>query len=120
MAIVVAGSQVFSKAFLIESPTAADNWPFWRAWTTITLVEVDYLCIGGTNWVGQVQEGDANGANPVDTQAADTTANAGTNAKVTSFVNADIDAGDYVILKTTSVTGVPTGILVTICYREGG
>ena len=104
--------------FFLETPVATDDLAFTRIRTAMTIIEVDYLCVGGTNWVGQVQEGDANGLNGVDTQTTDTTASAGTNAQVTSFSNAAIDAGDYLILKTTSISGTPTSLVVTIYFRQ--
>ena len=81
-------------------------------------MRIDYLCVGGTNWVGQVQEADANGLNPVDTQTTDTTATAGTNEPVTSFSNASLAAGAYLKLKSTSISGTPTSLVVTIQYRK--
>lgn len=111
-------SPIKSKAFVLETPVAADDIPVWRTDVAFTLVEVHYLCIGGTNWIGQLQEADANGINGVDTQSADTTASAATDAEVTSFSNAAFDAGDYVRLKSTSISGTPTLLVVTFMYRE--
>lgn len=109
---------VESLSFVIENPVATDDLAFYRMRSAVTLIETDYLCVGGTNWVGQVQEADANGASPADTQSADSTATAGTNVQVTSYSNATIDAGDYLYLKTTSISGTPTSLVVTIYFRQ--
>uniref|UniRef100_A0A6M3JZU6 Tail protein n=1 Tax=viral metagenome TaxID=1070528 RepID=A0A6M3JZU6_9ZZZZ len=107
------------KSFVILDPVGTDDWPLWRAPVAITLVQIDYLCLGGTNWIGQLQECDANGINGADVQAADTTAtSAGGNVQVVSFSNASIDAGDYVGIKSTSISGTPTCLVVTFRYRQ--
>lgn len=106
-----------SKSFVIETPVATDDLPIWRTDVAITLVEIHYLCIGGTNWIGQLQECDANGINGADVQQADTTATA-TDTEVTSFSNAGIDAGDYIGIKTTSISGTPTLLVVTFNYVQ--
>jgi len=101
---------------IVKSPDAGSDYPIFRSPWAITLKAVHYICTGGTSWTGQLQECDANGANGVDTQAADTTAAAATVSDVTSFSNASIDAGDWVCLKTTSISGLPTSIAVSWEY----
>ena len=106
----------WSKAFLLESPVAADDLPIHRFDQAVTLTKVVYAITGGTNWVGQLQEADdAQGTSAADTQAADSTVTG--NTTVTSFSNASFDAGDYVRLKTTSVSGSVTWLHVTLYYR---
>lgn len=107
-----------SKSFVIETPTTADDMPMFRTDVAITLKKVSYLCIGGTNWVGQVQECDANGGSGADVHSGDVTATAGTVNSSVSFSNDSIDAGDWVGIKTTSVSGTPTRIHVTVYYLE--
>lgn len=102
---------------VVETPVATDDLPLRRMDIAGTIVETTYLCIGGTNWIGQVQEGDSNGINGADTQSADTTATA-TVTDVTSYSNAGFDAGDYLILKTTSISGTPTWLVIDVYYRE--
>lgn len=106
-----------TKAFVLESPAAADDMPLIRVDRVVTLTKVAYLCIGGTNWVGQLQECDANGINGVDVHSSDVTATAGTTNVQTTFSNASIDAGDWIGLKTTSVSGSPTRLHVTFYYK---
>ncbi len=106
----------WSKAFLLESPVAADDLPIHRFDQAVTLTKVVYAITGGTNWVGQLQEADdAQGTSAADTQAADSTVTG--NTTVTSFSNASFDAGDYIRLKTTSVSGSVTWLHVTLYYR---
>ena len=111
----------YSKGFLFETPVATDDFALLRVDETsttsnITLLEVCYLAIGGTNWIGQLQEGDANGGAGVDVHAADITAVAGTNNCSTSFSNAGIDNGDWILVKTTSISGTPTSLHITWYY----
>lgn len=105
------------KSFVLIAPVAADDYPLIKFPYAVTLLQVDYVILGATNWIGQLQEADADGANGADTQAADSTATT-TNTQVTSFSNAVLDAGDYLNLKTTSISGTPTSLTVTIQYRQ--
>lgn len=102
----------YGPPIIVKDPDADSDYPVFRAAQAITIVAVHYLCTGGTSWTGQLQEADANGGSGADTQAADTTASAGTTSNVTSFSNASIDAGDIINLKTTSISGTPTNIFV--------
>lgn len=111
-------SDIVVVTFFIENPVDTDDQAFHRVPFAATLLQVDYLCVGGTNWVGQVEEADTNGLNAVATQAADTTATAGTNAQVTSFSNASLASGAYLKLRSTSISGTPTSLVVTIQYRK--
>jgi len=76
---------VQSKGFMIETPVAADDMAVWRTDVAITLTKVTYLCVGGTNWVGQLQECDANGLNGADVHTSDVTAVAGTTESQDAF-----------------------------------
>lgn len=106
----------WSKSFYLEVPVAADDLPIHRFDQAVTLTKVVYAITGGTNWVGQLQEADdAQGTSAADTQAADSTVTS--NTTVTSFSNASFDAGDYIRLKTTSVSGSVTWLHVTLYYR---
>lgn len=107
-----------SHSFTIFSPTASSDHPLIRLKVAGTLTRIDYLCIGGTNWVGQIQEGDADGGSGADVHASDITATAGTTNSQTSFSNPGYDAGDWLLIKTTSVSGTPTSISITLWYRE--
>ena len=113
--ILLPGYQVASP-MTIKSPTSADNYPYLYTPYAMTLKAVHYLCIGGTNWVGQLQICDANGGSCSNTQASDTTALAGTANNVTSFSSYTPAAGVWLGLKTTSTSGSPTSISVQLDY----
>jgi hypothetical protein len=103
---------------MISNPTAAASSPLWRVPTDSTIIHIHILCIGGTNIVGQLWEYDANGANGA-TVDSDITAVAGVNADDDGNIsNPNISAGNYLGWKTTSVTGTPTGVIVTFEYTE--
>lgn len=116
-AAVVIGAKIKQRSFVIKSPVTADDFPLWKTKRAITIVEINGVCSGGTNVVGQIQEGDGNAANAVDTQAADTTFTT-SNVQNTTFSNAAIDAGDYLIWKTTSVSGSVLFLTIVIYYYE--
>lgn len=107
-----------SKSVTILAPVVGDDFPLHRFDVAVTLVKVSYLCLGGTNWVGQVVEMDSNGGTPTDVHSADITATAGTVSTSTTFSNATLDAGDYIGIETTSVGGTPTSLTITYYYRE--
>lgn len=107
-----------SKSVTILAPVAGDDFPLHRFDVAVTLVKVSYLCLGGTNWVGQAVEMDANGGTPTDVHSADITATAGTVNTSTTFSNASLDAGDYLGIETTSISGTPTSLTITVYYRE--
>ena len=107
-----------SHGWGILTPIATDDFPIFREDNcagdcSITLVEVCYLIRGGTNWSGQIQEGDANGGSGVNVHTADATIVANTNACIQEFSNSSIDAGDWILIKTASQTGDPTSINIT-------
>lgn len=108
---------LLSKSFLLPSPVATDDLPLHRFEAASTLVKVVYAISGGTNWIGQLREADdAQGTGVADTQTVDSTVTSTTT--VTSFSNASFDAGDYIRLGTTSVSGSVTWLHVTFYYRE--
>jgi hypothetical protein len=103
-------------AFLLEAPVAADDLPIIRFDQAFTLTKTVYAITGGTNWIGQLSEAsDAQGTGAADTQAADSTVTGTTT--VTSYSNAAIAAGNYVRVKTTSVSGSVTWLHVTFYGR---
>lgn len=107
---------LIEHAMYLESPTSADDIPILRVDKAMTLVKTVYAITGGTNWIGQLQEADdAQGTNSADTQTADSTVTGTTT--VTSYSNASFDAGDYVRLKTTSVSGTVSWLHVTFYFR---
>jgi hypothetical protein len=108
-------ADVRSRSFFLPSPADTDDLPIIRFDTATTLTKVVYAISGGTNWVGQLQEAnDAQGTGAADTQASDSTVTGTTT--VTSFSNASFDAGDYVRLKTTSVSGEVAWLHVTFYF----
>jgi hypothetical protein len=104
--------------FSIELPTSSDDIPLTRMEVAGTITKISYLCIGGTNWIGQVQEFDANGGSGANVQSVDTTAVAGTTNSVTSFSNPAFDAGDWLGIKTSTISGQPSWILVTVYFEN--
>lgn len=106
-----------SKSFVITgATTASDFGNVWRVPKAVTLRAIHCLAVGGTNVVGQLQECDSNGANCVDVDS-DMTCTAATNVNDDgSLSNPSLDAGDYLGVKTTSVSGTNTNITWTYEY----
>jgi hypothetical protein len=105
---VLIPAYIAGPTLTVVSPLSTSDYFYMYAPYALTIRTVHYLCQGGTNWIGQIQICDGNGSSCTDTQAADTTAVAGTTSNETTFTDATVPAGVWVLLKTTSVAGVPT------------
>lgn len=109
-------SSEYTKSFVITDPTATDDFPVWRVPFAITITAIHLLVEGGTNLIGGLDEGDANGNSPVAVDS-DITGTAGTNANDDgSLTNPTIDANDYLLWHTTSISGSPTSVTVSWEY----
>jgi hypothetical protein len=106
-----------SKSFVITGATAAGDFGnVWRVPFNSTIAAVHCLAVGGTNVVGQLQECDSNGLNCADVDS-DMTCTAATNVNDDGTLsNPTLDAGDYLGVKTTSVSGTNTNITWTFEY----
>jgi len=103
-------------AFVLDSPTASDDFGILRFDRAVTLVKVVYEIEGGTNWVGQLQKAsNAKRSGATDTQSSDSTVTNTTT--VTSFDVSSFSAGDWICLKTTSVSGNVAKLYVTFYWR---
>lgn len=113
---VSVGNKTKTRSFVIPSPTASSDFPFWQSKYAITITAVSAICLNGTNVVGQLQEynGTAGSAVDVDSDWTITTSE----YTDTSFSNAAIDAGDWIGWKTTSVSGTVDYLIVTFEYYE--
>lgn len=107
---------VQTKSVVIKDPTSGSDYPIEWFPYAVTMTEARYVIVGATNWVGQFQEGDANGLNGANTQAADSTVTSGSVVTVSSFSNSSIDANDWVLLKSTSCSGTPTSLSACFSY----
>ncbi|MDI6732312.1 MAG: hypothetical protein QME16_00065 [Planctomycetota bacterium] len=105
-------------AIIINSPTASGDGAAIRMPYAVTIKAVHALCVGGTNWVGHLDECDANGGTCAGVDGAtDITSTAGTNANDDGTLsNPTIDSGDYIGVHTTSVSGTPTRVIITFDY----
>jgi len=105
-----------SKSFIIISPVATDDYPLWRAPYAYTITAISLLVEGGTNVIGGLDEADSDGNTPVAIDA-DITGTAGSNVNDDgSLTNPTVDDNDYLLWHTTSISGTPTSLTVTIEY----
>lgn len=102
------------RCVTIPGATASSDYPLGRFPYAITLTKVVYIQSGGTNWVGQLQNCNSSAASCGDTQSADSTVTSSTS--VTSFSDSAIAADEVISLKTTSVSGTNTWLLVCFDY----
>ena len=106
---------IYSRSFIITNPTSSSDGAIWRVPVAITITAIHYLCVDGTNIIGQLWEFDSNGLNG-STVDADTTATAGINVDNTTLDNPGIAAGNYLGWKMTSVSGAVTKFICTFDY----
>jgi hypothetical protein len=111
-------AQKFTQCITIKDPVATSDYHAWRAPTAITITNMHCLASGGTSLTGQFQECDANGANCADVDStADMTCTAGSNVNDDGTIsNPSIDADDYILWKTTSVSGTQTQLIACFDY----
>lgn len=103
-------------SFVIDTPIATSDYSLGSFPANITIRKIRVLCTGGTNLVGGLDEADANGASPVAVDS-DITATAGTTAlDDKSLTNPTIDKDDMLNWHTTSISGTPTSVTVTVYY----
>jgi hypothetical protein len=111
--VVSIGTQ--TKSFIINEPTASDDFLIWRTPTAITITAIHGVLLTGTNVIGGVDECDSNGANCVAVDA-DITFNGSLDSDDGSLTNGAIDAGDWIRWHTTSVDA-PGYLTVTIYFQ---
>ena len=105
-----------SKSFVIASPVATDDYSLGSFFANMTIKQIRVLCVGGTNVIGGLDEADANGASPVAVDS-DITASAGTTATDDGVLtNPTIAANNMLQWHTTSVSGTPTALTITVYY----
>jgi hypothetical protein len=105
-----------SKSFTIVAPVATDDYPVWKVPYAVTIRAIHVLCVGGTNIVGGLDEADGNGASSAAIDA-DITSSAGSNANDDGTLsNPTLDAANYLMWHTTSISGTPTSVTVSFEY----
>lgn len=111
--VVSVGTQ--TKSFIINEPTASDDFLIWRTPYAITITAIHGVLLTGTNVIGGIDECDSNGANCVAVDA-DITFNGSLDSDDGSLTNGAIDAGDWIRWHTTSVDA-PGYLTVTIYFQ---
>jgi hypothetical protein len=105
------------KSFVILSPTAASDAPFWRVPFAITMRAIHVQVTGGTSVTGGLDEYNSAGAAIVAAVDADIVANAAASTDDDGgLTNPGIAAGNYLYWHTTSVDGTITSVTVSFEY----
>lgn len=103
-------------SFVIAAPAATDDILLFKAPYGMTILTIKGVLAGTTNVVGQIQECDSAGASCADLDS-DITFNGGEDADDGSLTDSTIAKDNWVAWKTTSVSGSPTFLSVTVTYR---
>lgn len=103
-------------SFPIDTPTASSDYPLRRFTRPVTIRAINGAALGGTNVVFGLDEADANALNGV---AIDTDITCTTNTACAddgTLTNPSLDANDWLLFHTTSVSGSVTSITVTVWW----
>lgn len=104
-----------SKTITISNPTVMTSTPIISVPNASTITSIKVLCIGGTSITGNVDVLDNNGNSPTPVNA-DVTAVAGTESTYTSFASPTVASGYYIGWHTTSISGVPSKVIISVTY----
>lgn len=115
---VVVWSATGTKTLTLESPVLSDFPIFWRASQDQTIQSINCISSASTSTGVRVQECDANAANCVDIEAAITCTTSNTAVLGAQIDNNSIDAGDWVRVLISAVSGTPGWVSVTVGYTE--
>jgi hypothetical protein len=109
------GPSLLDKCLIIEGPTSADNFFFFRAETALTIVSVNCIVGSATSALATVQRCDANGASCVPVEAAMTCGL--TNTTAAGPIDAPgVPAGAWLRVVVGVVTGTPDHLNVCASY----
>lgn len=103
-------------SFVIDAPDANSDYSLGSFPANITIRQIRVLTTSGTNVIGGLDEADADGANAVAIDS-DITGLAGTTATDDGALNnPTVDANDQLNWHTTSISGTPTVLTVTVYF----
>jgi hypothetical protein len=103
-------------SFVISAPAAADDINVMKAPYGMTILGIDCIVQGTTSATGQIQECDSAGANCADLDS-DIACDADGAADDGDLTDSTIASGAWLRWKTTSLSGTPTFLTVTVRYR---
>ena len=103
-------------SFVIPAPAEADDINIMKAPYGMTILGIDCIVQGTTSVTGQIQECSSAGASCADLDS-DITCDADGAADDGTLTDSTIASGAWLRWKTTSVSGTPTFLTVTVRYR---
>lgn len=103
-------------SFVIPAPAATDDMLLMKAPFGMTILTIRGVLQGTTNVIGQLQECNSSGASCVDLDS-DITFDGGEDADDGTLTDNTIASGNWIAWKTTSVSGTPTFLTITVTYR---
>lgn len=103
-------------SFVIPAPAATDDMLLMKAPYGMSIINIKGVLQGSTNVVGQLQECNSSGASCADLDS-DITFDGGEDGDDGSLTDSSIASGNWIAWKTTSVSGTPTFLTVTVTFR---
>lgn len=109
-------SPILTASLVIPAPADTDDMNIMKAPYGMTIVGIDCIVQGTTSVTGQIQECDSAGANCADLDS-DITCDADGAADDGTLTDSAIASGAWLRWKTTSLSGTPTFLTVTVKYK---
>ena len=103
-------------SFVIDTPVAASDYPLGTFPVAMTIKRIIVLCVGGTNIAGGLDETDINGLNAVAVDSDITASAAVTAYDDGTLTNPTIARDNVLFWHTTSISGTPTSVTVSVFY----
>ena len=109
-------SPILTASLVIPAPADTDDMNIMKAPYGMTIIGIDCIVQGTTSVTGQIQECSSAGASCADLDS-DITCDADGAADDGTLTDSTIASGAWLRWKTTSVSGTPTFLTVTVRYR---
>jgi hypothetical protein len=104
-------------SFVIPAPADTDDINLMKAPYGMTILGIDAIVQGSTSVTGQIQECNSSGASCADLDNNDIIADSDGASDDGSLTDSTIASGAWIRWKTTSVSGTPTFLTVTVRFR---
>ncbi len=118
--LTVSGNTIIrdTAGIIIESPTSADSFMFYRAYSDLTITDIDCISESATATTLEIEECDSAGDNCSDIESAITCDVDGA-SESGAIDNASVDANDKIRANVTGTSGTPGSVSVWITFTGG-
>ena len=104
------------KTFVLDAPTSSTTFPLTQFPYAVTLTKVTATSLGGTSVTFNIDERSSLGTSGTNTLTSSLVATTGTGANSTTFTNAGIASGAYLVLVTSAMSGTVNQLVIMVEY----